>query len=337
MHKRKQAESMFAAVADNDVAEVCRVLDAGVPVDGHVWRPSASGGEYQSNALCMAVDRGAAQIVQALLARGAAVNAAEESGETALHLAAGSVNLEILEALVSAGANIEAVNGSGSTPLMKAAHWNRIPALARLIELGASPGVRSKALSNATSLHWAAANRRIDVMQILARAGADLDARDDESETPLHWAASAERTQSVQALVELGADLQVEDVGGRVPLCMAVIRQSLGMCEALVAGGADAGYLSSKPGSMPLSPFQLAVENGWLDGVRCLAENSDVDPLGALPANYIEDSQSRRTDADMQELLRSLAAARSVRLGLAVGAESTSVDKARQARSLSPL
>lgn len=59
----------------------------------------------------------ALEAVKVALATGAAINAANESGQTALHGAAGSRLREVVEFLIESGANAAAENSSGLTPL----------------------------------------------------------------------------------------------------------------------------------------------------------------------------------------------------------------------------
>jgi ankyrin repeat protein len=322
MHNMSPEEALLHAVRTDSANEVGFLLDGGLRVDVPVWPTSASGVEYRSTALCVAADSNSISCVKLLLARGANPAVGDDSGETPLHLAAESGYVNVMDALIGAGASVEVRNLQGSTPLNKAAHRNQLDALDRLIELGADPSVRVPSLKNATPLHWAASNARFDVIRILVAAGADINARDDAGETPLHWAVISERREVVRRLLELGADPQLEDVGGRVPLHLGVIRHQFEICSSLVLAGADGEYRSAARGVKLLPPFQLAIDKGWLEGVRCIAESSDIDPFGKPPEWYLPDSQSRRDDVATQELLRSLAAARQVRAALDVGSNS---------------
>ncbi len=55
-----------------------------------------------------------------MLSAGADVNAADESGETPLHLAAQFASAEIVMQLINAGADLQALTAHGATPLQLA-------------------------------------------------------------------------------------------------------------------------------------------------------------------------------------------------------------------------
>lgn len=80
-----------------------------------------------------------------------------------------------------------------------------------------------------------------DVEQIAAalRAGADIDAVDENGATPLGWAASKGHTEAVRALIQAGADIHVQAAGGQTPLTVAIAQGHDTILALLVAAGAD--------------------------------------------------------------------------------------------------
>lgn len=67
--------------------------------------------------LIEAVKKGSAAIVHAFLAKGAAANARDAKGGTALHWAVGRGSLEVVELLLAQGADVNATDGTGQTAL----------------------------------------------------------------------------------------------------------------------------------------------------------------------------------------------------------------------------
>ena len=122
---------LYAAVVGDQLDCVRLLLDAGARPDVHV---DVNG----QTALIVAVQRGSADIVHALLT--APANGVDKvsaiSRATALHWAAANGDRVCLRLLIDAGANLEARMASGRTPLMVAARSDQEGALIELIESG---------------------------------------------------------------------------------------------------------------------------------------------------------------------------------------------------------
>ena len=87
----------------------------------------------------IAAKYGRSEVAGLLLRAGAAVDAAEDRGHTALHLAADGGYTQVIEQLLAAGANLEASDRvEGWTPLTYAAWYGQPAAARQLIAAGAS-------------------------------------------------------------------------------------------------------------------------------------------------------------------------------------------------------
>jgi len=104
---------------------------------------------------------------------------------------------------------------------------------------------------------------RVDVIKVLARRGADLDAPAQaarggcgEGYRALHAAVHAGKCDAIDALLELGADVNCADNFGVTPLMLACrvpeARYRLRMAKQLVGGGANPA-LVCKQGAMALT------------------------------------------------------------------------------------
>ena len=70
-----------------------------------------------------------------------------------------------------------------------------------------------------TLLHVAARTRNLDLLRLLLREGANVNAPDEDGETPLHSAMGMEDNyEIVRVLIESGADLYGRAVDGKTPL-----------------------------------------------------------------------------------------------------------------------
>jgi uncharacterized protein len=122
----------------------------------------------------------------------------------------------------------------GSTPLMRAAKNGDSAAIRLLLEHGADPNARAK--NGTTALMFAAglgygtgtfANdyatpaELLESVNVLAAAGADVNAISEAGQTPLHFGAQAS-DDIVKFLAAHGAKLDVKDKQGRTPVEMAL-------------------------------------------------------------------------------------------------------------------
>jgi hypothetical protein len=142
---------------------------------------------------------GAPAIARVLLQHGAAVDAVDEHGNTALHAAAQFVFAsadtercrELLRAVLGAGAAVDARNRAGQSPL--------------LLMLGARAPAATPSAQRALP----------ELMQLLIVGGADLGVQDERGVSVLHAAAMHGLLDAAQALLRAGADPALGDRLGR--------------------------------------------------------------------------------------------------------------------------
>jgi ankyrin repeat protein len=162
--------------------------------------------------------------VRSALAAGVEVDARGRFGLTALGEAAGGGNLELVHVLLDAGADPNA-RGFGGMPVIAAAFDDRTGAtLAALLDAGADP--RAAGPMDLTLLHGAAMTGNRRAVVLLARAGADLEARTSDTPasdsvppemlgaTPLFQAVAGGWPAAASALIALGADTGVANAQG---------------------------------------------------------------------------------------------------------------------------
>ena len=144
--------------------------------------------------------------LQALLQKGANVNAAQADGARAIHWAVYNGDLEMTKMLIAAGADVKAANRNGSTALWLASTNGDAAIIRALLDAGASA---NEALPlGRTPLMLASRTGAIEAMRVLIDRGANLNARDSErGTTPMMWAADQGHAAAVRLLIERGADL----------------------------------------------------------------------------------------------------------------------------------
>ncbi|NMO19937.1 hypothetical protein HPC49_48265 [Pyxidicoccus fallax] len=181
---------------------VRRFLELGVDVNLRAGRPTSDKVPSRSGATSVHFACGAGQLaaLEVLLEKGAAWDAVDERGLTALHeVAARSGSVEVARRLLELGCAVDAVDCLGQTPLMLALTYKRNALASLLVSHGASPHARGPL--EFTPLHLAALRGLEDLVSGLLAAGADPQARNDLEHTPLD-VARAEGHTSVAALLE---------------------------------------------------------------------------------------------------------------------------------------
>ena len=139
-----------------------------------------SGNTDSDSAWFEATKIGDVATLRAMLSRGMDVDATDANGWTALHHAASLNRVEVVAMLIDAGANVNAHDCDGWTPLHVAAWHNE----AINLLLGAGAEVNAATRDGLTALHLAAEYELAGAVTNLVRVGADVDARDADSDTP---------------------------------------------------------------------------------------------------------------------------------------------------------
>ncbi|KAG2425843.1 hypothetical protein HXX76_013467 [Chlamydomonas incerta] len=166
---------LHAAVEAGRTSEVLELLAEGAFIEAL--------DEKASTPLLMAVCAGHAEVVQALLDAGAAVQAclSEEERNTALHVAAARGDPAVVQALLAAGAHIGARDAAGCTPLSVAAREGHLQVVELLLAASGGKDVDAKDGAGNTPLHHSAIHE--EVRAALQAAGANVAARNLAGQT----------------------------------------------------------------------------------------------------------------------------------------------------------
>ncbi|XP_038056775.1 poly [ADP-ribose] polymerase tankyrase-1-like [Patiria miniata] len=144
-------------------------------------------------------------------------------GLTALHAAVEAGNLEFVEIVVTLGCNIHAWTTPRAperprrNALQLAIIGNEVDIVRCLLAHGADPNCRDQ--QGNTPLHHASAHRDTDIITVLLDNGADIHALNDRQYQPLHRACSAGRGPEILSLLmRSGADMDARTRTNDTPL-----------------------------------------------------------------------------------------------------------------------
>ena len=138
-----------------------------------------------------------------------------------------------------------------------------------------------------TPLHHAVEENQMAALELLAAAGAQIDAKDRIGMTPLYYAATYDRMAMANFLISRGADVNAEAKYGSIALHSAAAEGNTDMVALLIARGADVMATNA----LGDTPLHSAVEHEYIDIAKILlSENVDINAkdhkTGATPLHY---------------------------------------------------
>jgi ankyrin repeat protein len=209
-----------------------------------------------------------------LIQAGANAKMADRYGVTPISLAASNGNAAMIKLLLDAGADANSVDPTGETTLMTAARIGNLEAVRTLLDGGAKVDTSDPSFKQ-TALMIAVRENHPEVVALLAKRGANVNAQTRTGETPgwilpnsvpgfghgigiirgglpergsryftpggltpLLYAARDGRVEAAKILVDAGADLEAMDPNGITPLLMAISNGQMSTARFLIDKGA---------------------------------------------------------------------------------------------------
>lgn len=215
----QQVPAIHWATQKGHLPLVRLLLDKGVSVD-HSWKSRTP--------IITAAIFGRKAIAKLLLDRGAAVNAREDGGISALMQATSRGNVAVCRVLLEHGATddcTEFCKRRGIPRVPSALHLAvSMPYASRiLVELLLKKGsnVNDQNTCGKTALHLAIGYREYSIIKLLFKYGIDCDIQDQRMTTALHCAIWSSRL--VKLLVRNGASTEIPNQEGETALSLAAL------------------------------------------------------------------------------------------------------------------
>ncbi|HOD27950.1 MAG TPA: ankyrin repeat domain-containing protein [Syntrophales bacterium] len=220
-------------------------------------------------------------MINALLAKGADLDARTNDGKTALFLCAREGNTVMAKYLMDKGADVNVKLSTtdgydGYTPLLYAAIYDRgrNPVMMALIEKGADVNVQGR-FRGYTAVIYTAWKGNIEILKVLLERGADVNAKTKDGETALMYAAASGKgyPDVVKLLLAKGADVNAAAQGdnGKTALTAAANNGNTEIVKMLLDKGANVNAMTKEsPGGK--TALIYAAGNGHVETVKALLE-----------------------------------------------------------------
>ncbi|GFT56280.1 hypothetical protein NPIL_467881, partial [Nephila pilipes] len=182
---------------------------------------------------------------------------------TPLHLAAKNGHENIIRILLKHKSNIER-DFLGCHPLFYAVVHNQKAAVQFFLDRNIVDAC--VVLGGLTSLHIAAETGCLEVVNLLLKNGADINAKTDKQATALHLASLNGHIDIVKALIMIGAEINVHSHDGGTPLHNAVENGHENVVEILLEHGAKINVVYDNN----LAPINFAAKYGYFGIIKTL-------------------------------------------------------------------
>ncbi len=201
------------AIERGDLDSVKALVEGGAKADTLI-----DYGEHKITPLMKACWEGQAEIARYLLDSGANVNAADETGQTALFSAVTQGKVDLVKMLIERGAKVNIKDARQFSPITLAAAMGNAAMVEALAGAGADLNVEAYGL---TPLMFAVSSKKPEMARLLVKLGAPVNYASkggDSGSTALFSAIYSGDAEMVRVLIELKADVNVKTRSGNTPL-----------------------------------------------------------------------------------------------------------------------
>ncbi len=242
--------------------------------------------------LCRSTEKSDLASVQRLVAKGANIEAKDQSGSTPLMIAVGHADTAMVKFLLDRGARVDTRNAEGANVLMEAAQMGHVSVVELLLQKGMDQRALNEAIFRAIEYQPMMlykesgkvtsppeyADPFAETVKSLLDKGADINALDEEGATPLIEAAGFGRLAIVKMLLQRGANLETRSNSGGTALhaaacdcALATMPDTYDVVKLLLEKGANINARDNEG----YTPLMIASEGGVVktEIVKLLLEN----------------------------------------------------------------
>lgn len=234
-----------------------------------------------NTALRAATSKHATNVVQFLLRSGADPNMQTEL-DTPLDIAIYRGYTDIVMDLVNVGTNVP------SNILLQASTMN--PDIIKFLSTIVS--VDAKDVLGRTPLMYASFSGKLNIVEILVYAGANVNARDIRGNTALMFAAEHRHTNVIEFLLSNGAEPNIQGENGETALMRAY--PNLHTLEVLLKGGADPDFQDDRGDTALIIAAEYKNENAIMLLLKNGADLTITNNQGLGAYDYVDDTMKEK-------------------------------------------
>ena len=164
------------------------------------------------------------------------IDAPADNGNNAVAIAANKGNMMVLDYLFAHGAKADVRNGNGEAVIDNAVMMGNKEVVNRLLAQLKAEGAEIQTLGTAVLL--AAKTGKVDMLEVLADAGAPLDSRSADGYLPIHWTVKNGQYDAMMFLINKGVDVNAKCGQGYSVLDWATNEGYTRLIKALKKAGA---------------------------------------------------------------------------------------------------
>ncbi len=257
---------------------------------------------FYDRVVSLSVENGKRQVARWALANGAAAAGRDNYGRSPLERALKAGDLKAVHLLLSAGANPDELMGNGNTLLIDAVRKGETAIAGMLLKYGADPNLSDSEDGRSPLMHLVLSRpAQVELIPLLVKAGANLDAVDSEGKTVLAYAAQQCSPPVVKELLKVGACTPFTSRDASNLLLKATSVGRAQVAAALLAEGLDPDIRAPESGNTPLILAAICGDTQTFGSV--LAAGPDLHAINHKGWNALMHSLNEGNMAHVQMLL----------------------------------
>ncbi|AHK15925.1 ankyrin repeat domain-containing protein [Thalassolituus oleivorans] len=205
-----------------------------------------------------------------------------------------------VEYILDNGSNPNQLLTDGSTPLAWAVESQNLSSVKILLKHGAKPNLQNPA-ATFTPLSLACQYGHNEIIELLLKAKANINAIDSEGISPFSLCAGTASSKIIKRMLKMKADIHLSDKKGQTPLMRAAAYNKMDTVKLLIKHGAHIDQVTNAG----FTALFFAVKSGKPEAaLTLLAANADASHIGPENTTLVQLAMYQSNYLIAQELIK---------------------------------